>query len=422
MNILYINHYAGGPAWGMEYRPFYLAREWVRAGHRVTIVAASQSHVRARQPAVAGRFTREVVEGVEFVWCATPAYRGNGVGRVVNILAFLRRLGQSRQWLREKPDVVIASSTYPADFGPARRIARRHAATLVWEVHDLWPLSPIELGGMPRWHPFIVWMQRCENAACAGADLVVSMLPKAQAHLRAHGMAAGKFVHVPNGIDPSEWGDGAVAALPPAHAAAIAAARARGHLLVAYAGAHGVANALGTLLDAAARVRDEPVTWLLVGSGPEKAALAERVRAERLDNVVMLDAVAKAAIPTLLRAMDVLYIGLQSEPLFRFGISPNKLMDYMMAARPVICAIAAGNDPVSEAGCGETIAPQDPAALAAAVLRMRALSPDARERLGRAGRAHVEARHTYAVLARSFLDAVATVSGAGGGATERQQA
>lgn len=408
MNILYINHYAGGPAYGMEHRPFYLAREWVRAGHRVTVVAASQSHVRSRQPALVARFTREVVEGVEFIWCATPAYSSNGIGRVINIVAFLRRLGQWRQWLDEKPDVVIASSTYPADFGPARRIARRHGATLVWEVHDLWPLSPIELGGMPRWHPFIVWMQRCENEACAEADLVVSMLPKADAHLRAHGMAADKFVHVPNGIDPAEWDHGASAALPPTHAAAIAAARGKGQLLVAYAGAHGVANALGTMLDAAALLRDEPVTWLLIGGGPEKAALAQRVHSEHLVNVVMLDPVDKVAIPTLLRAMDVLYIGLQSEPLFRFGISPNKLMDYMMAARPVICAIAAGNDPVSEAGCGETIAPQDPGALAAAVRRMSALPPGARERMGQAGRAQVESHHVYAVLARRFLDAVIT--------------
>ena len=405
MNILYINHYAGGPAYGMEYRPFYLAREWVRAGHRVTIVAASQSHVRARQPAMSGRFIRETVDGVDFVWCATPAYRGNGVGRVVNILAFLRRLGAWRQWLDAKPDVVIASSTYPVDFGPARRIAKQHGATLVWEVHDLWPLSPIELGGMPRWHPFIVWMQRCEDAACAGADLVVSLLPKACAHLRAHGMAADRFVHVPNGIDPGEWNDDPVA-LPAQHAAAIAAARERGDLLVAYAGAHGVANALGTLLDAAALLRDEPICWLLIGSGPEKAALAARVRADRLDKVALLDPVPKAAIPALLGAMDVLYLGLQREPLFRFGISPNKLMDYMMAARPVVCAIAAGNDPVSDAGCGETIAPEDPQALAAAVQRLRAMSSDVRVRLGRAGRAYVEANHTYPVLARNFLDAV----------------
>ena len=405
MNILYINHYAGGPAYGMENRPFYLAREWVRAGHRVTIVAASQSHVRARQPAMSGRFIRETVDGVDFVWCATPAYRGNGVGRVVNILAFLRRLGAWRQWLDAKPDVVIASSTYPADFGPARRIAKQHGATLVWEVHDLWPLSPIELGGMPRWHPFIVWMQRCEDAACAGADLVVSLLPKACAHLRAHGMAADRFVHVPNGIDPGEWNDDPVA-LPAQHAAAIAAARERGDLLVAYAGAHGVANALGTLLDAAALLRDEPICWLLIGSGPEKAALAARVRADRLDKVALLDPVPKAAIPALLGAMDVLYLGLQREPLFRFGISPNKLMDYMMAARPVVCAIAAGNDPVSDAGCGETIAPEDPQALAAAVQRLRAMPAEARARLGRAGRAYVEAHHTYPVLARNFLDAV----------------
>ena len=111
MNILYINHYAGGPVYGMEYRCWYLAREWVRAGHSVTIVGASHSHVRAKQPSMNGRFTREVVDGVSFVWCQTPAYRGNGVGRVLNIVAFLRRLGQWRQWLDMRPDVVIASST-----------------------------------------------------------------------------------------------------------------------------------------------------------------------------------------------------------------------------------------------------------------------------------------------------------------------
>ena len=109
---------------------------------------------------------------------------GNGVGRVVNIVSFLRRLGQWRQWLVDKPDVVIASSTYPLDIGPARRMARAHDATLVWEVHDLWPLSPIELGGMSPRHPLMMWMQHAENMACRDADLVVSLLPKADDHLR----------------------------------------------------------------------------------------------------------------------------------------------------------------------------------------------------------------------------------------------
>lgn len=406
MNILYINHYAGGPSYGMEFRPYYLAREWVRAGHAVTIVAASHSHVRSRQPVTSGRFTSECVDGVDFIWCETPEYQGNGVGRVRNIATFLLRLSQWRQWLQQKPDVVIASSTYPADIGPARRLARRHGAKLVWEVHDLWPLSPMELGGMSRWHPFILWMQHAENAACRDADVVISMLPKADAHLRQHGMSAKKFVHVPNGIDPAEWADRDSEPLPTAHTTAIKTAREHGHLLVAYAGAHGVANALNSMLDAATLMRHEPITWLLVGSGPEKRRLQQRVKTEGLNRVILLDPVPKAAIPVLLRCMDVLYIGLQREPLFRFGISPNKLMDYMMAERPILCAIAAGNDPVSDAHCGNTIEPENPNALADAVRQMRNLSIDQRERMGRSGRAFVEENHLYPVLAQRFINAV----------------
>ena len=409
VNILYINHYAGGPSYGMEYRPYYMAREWVRAGHAVTVVAASQSHVRSKQPAVSGRFTHECVDGVDFIWCETPKYQGNGVGRVCNIATFLFRLSQWRQWLRQKPDVVIASSTYPADIGPARRLARKHRAKLVWEVHDLWPLSPMELGGMSRWHPFILWMQHAENAACRDADVVISMLPKADAHLRQHGMSADKFVHVPNGIDPAEWIEADAEPLPMAHTTAIQMARDQGHLLVAYAGAHGIANALDSMLDAAALTRQEPITWLLVGSGPEKQRLQRRVESENLDRIIMLDPVPKAAIPALLKSMDVLYIGLQNEPLFRFGISPNKLMDYMMAARPVLCAITAGNDPVTEANCGLTIEPGNPKALVDAIRKIRDISVEQREYIGRSGKAYVEKNHLYPVLANNFLESIKQV-------------
>lgn len=407
MNILYINHYAGGPAHGMEYRPFYLAREWVRAGHTVTVVGASHSHVRSRQPVMDGQFSEEHTEGVRYVWCATPAYEGNGTRRVVNIFAFLRRLGQWRKWLDGKPNVVIASSTYPLDIYPARHIAHLHGATLVWEVHDLWPLSPIELGGISPWHPFMILLQRAEDAACRSADVVVSMLPKADAHLRTRGMAPDKFFYVPNGIDPAEWGEGSDGALPAPHAAAIRQARRRGHILIGYAGSHGVANALNTMLDAAALTKGEAITWLLVGSGPEKAALATRVALERLDNVIMLDPVPKAAIPILLRAMDVLYIGWHRQPLYRFGISPNKLMDYMMAARPVIHAVEAGNDPVREAGCGLTIAPESAVALAEAVGHMGSVSSAERQRMGQLGRVYVQRHHLYPVLAQRFLERIA---------------
>ena len=177
MNILLINHYAGSPDHGMEFRPYYLARQWTARGHRVTIVAATYSHLRSMQPPEDGPVTDEVRDGIRYLWLRTPGYTGNGIDRIMNMLAFLGRLWLLRGDLERsfQPDVVIASSTYPLDIYPARSIARRTGARLIFEVHDLWPLSPMELGGLSRWHPFIMVMQAAENAAYRSSDAVVNI-------------------------------------------------------------------------------------------------------------------------------------------------------------------------------------------------------------------------------------------------------
>jgi glycosyltransferase involved in cell wall biosynthesis len=409
MNILLINHYAGSVRHGMEYRPFYLAREWVRRGHRVTILASSESHLRNQAPAL-GRRARldECIDGVDYTWLATPPYRGNGAARVRNMGAFVLRVGHESTRLARalRPDAVIASSTYPFDIWPASRIARQADARLLFEVHDLWPLTPIALGGHSRWHPFIMAMQAAENFACRHADAVVSILPKVRPHLEAHGMAPHKLHLVPNGVDPAEW-NAEGAPLPLALEAALAALHRRGRFVVGYAGTHGIANALDTLLDAAALLRDHPVDVVLVGAGPEKTALVRRAAMLGLDNVHFFDSIGKPQIPSLLRRFDLAYIGWQRQPLYRFGISPNKLIDYMMAGRPVLHAVDAGNDPVAEAGCGLTVAPEDPHALASGVLAMFALGDEGLAVLGARGRVHATANHTYPVLAQRFLNALA---------------
>ena len=411
MNILLINHYAGSPRDGMEYRPYYLAREWVGAGHRVQIVAAAYSHVRNRQPVMprGSQVLDEVIDGIAYRWLPTPAYAGNGVGRVRNILAFLSRLWRdSKALVREfRPDVVIASSTYPMDIWVARRIARLARAKLVYEVHDLWPASPIELSGMSTLHPFILMCQKAENDAYRDVDVVVSMLPKVAAHMQSHGLDLRKLHIVPNGIALDEW-QGEPAPLAPALAAQLAALKAAGRTVVGYAGSHGLPNALDVLLDAAALSNDDSLAFVLVGDGHEKARLVQRVRDEGLENVLMLPPIAKVQIPALLAAFDIAYIGWQRVPIYRFGIAPNKLMDYMMAARAVLHSVEAGNDPVAESGCGLTVAPESPAAVADGLLALAARTGEERAAMGARGRAFVIAHHSYGVLAQRFIDAVTT--------------
>ncbi len=403
MNILYLNHYAGTPALGMEFRPHGLAREWVRMGHRVQMLAADFSHVRATQP-VAGDQT---IDGIAYRWVATPPYRGNGLGRVRNIASFLRAVwADTPRLLREfAPDVVIASSTYPMDIWVARRLARRAGAKLVFEVHDLWPLSLIELSGMSRWHPFALLCQWAEDTAYRDADVVVSMLPKVHAHMASRGLDLQKLHIVPNGIALDDW-QGEPAPLREDIAAALATARAAGRTVVGYAGSMGLPNALDTLLDAAALLRGEALQLVLVGSGHERDRLAGRIAAEGLSNVSLWPPIPKAQIPSFLAAIDIAYIGWQRVPIYRFGIAPNKLMDYMMAGCAVLHAVEAGNDPVAEAGAGLTVAPESPPAVADGLRQLATLGADARRAMGQRGRAFVLAQHTYPVLAQNFLKAL----------------
>jgi glycosyltransferase involved in cell wall biosynthesis len=407
VRILLINHYAGSPRHGMEFRPYYLAREWVRAGHEVTIVAASHSHVRAVQPAVPGQPVEEIIDGIRYRWLPTPAYQGNGAGRLRNILSFLRQL-RADAWrlTREfRPDAVIASSTYPMDVWVARKLAKLAKARLVYEVHDLWPLSLIELSGMSPRHPFVMLCGKAEADAYRDAQVVVSMLPCVHEHMASRGLDLHRLHIVPNGFAPEEW-QGGSAPLGATLLAHLDGERAAGRVIVGYAGSMGLPNALDVLLDAAARLRSAPLSFVLVGSGHEATRLEARVVAEGLTNVRFFAPIPKAQIPTLLGHFDIAYIGWQRTPMYRFGIAPNKLIDYLMAGRAVLHSVEAGNDPVAEAGAGLTVAPEDSQAVADGLLKLAALSPAERAAMGERGRAFALAHHAYPVLATRFIEAL----------------
>ena len=409
MNILLINHYAGGPAYGMEFRPYFLAREWVRMGHKVQVVACSHSHVRARNPEMGLAVEkRESIDGIDWLWLNAPAYTGNGVGRLINIATFLARLWWRAEALvaEQRPDMVIASSTYPMDIWVARHLAAKAHCPWIYEVHDLWPQSLIELSGLSPHHPFVRLCAWAERTAYAQADGVVSMLPKVHEHMAGKGLDLRKLSIVPNGVvlDSNAEPVHPPLALPHALQADIQQARDQGHALVGYAGSMGIPNALDTLLDAAALLREAPIRFILVGSGHEKARLAQRIAHEGLNHVRLHDPIPKALIPAFLRELSVAYIGWQRVPLYRFGIAPNKLMDYMMAGCAVLHSVEAGNDPVQEAGCGLTVAPGDAHAVAQGITTLLSLPPEQRHEMGTRGQRFVREHHAYPVLARRFLE------------------
>jgi glycosyltransferase involved in cell wall biosynthesis len=405
MNILLINHYAGSKQHGMEYRPYYLSREWVKLGHKVTIVAASFSHLRMEQPHREASIARDEIDGVCYVWLKTPEYVGNGVRRAWNMIVFAQQLRRHATAVIDaaRPDVVIASSPHPFVIFPAHTIAARCRAQLVFEVRDLWPLTLIELNGMSSWHPFIRCLQFTENYAYRHADCVISTLPKASSYMQSHGMAPEKFAYIGNGICLDEW-ERTSESLPDEHAIVLRRLKQEGYFIVGYVGGHQHSNALGTIVEAAPMLRDSPVVFVVVGHGSEKEHLQHEVTRRGIRNVLFLPSVPKGDVCSLLNSMDALYIGLKSRPIFRYGISPNKLMDYMMAAKPIIHAVDAGNDIVVESGCGISCSAEDPRAVADAVLKLTRCTENERSVMGQHGKDYVLQHHQFPVLARRFLE------------------
>lgn len=403
MNILLINHYAGAPQYGMEYRPFYMAREWVRMGHNVTIVGADFSHLRSKQPNAG----HECIDGINYVWLNTPKYKGNGVGRVLNMLSFIKGLFKNYKKIiiKNSPELVIASSTYPLDIYPAKYIASKYKAKLVYEVHDLWPLSPMELGGMSKYHPFIMVMQVAEKYAYKVVDKVISMLPKAEEHMLEHGLNPDKFFYVSNGVDVSEWSK-ETKKIPEKHQECIEKLKSQNKFIIGYAGGHAISNALTFLINAAEKIDDSNIYFVLVGKGIEKDNLENLVKIKNLKNIIFLEAINKQAIPDLLHKIDCLYIGWNKMPLYRFGVCPNKLFDYMMAGKPIIHSITAGNDLVKEADCGISVPAEDIDAIAKAIIKMKNLSKQERDKMGKRGKEFVIKNHDYKILAKKFLDSL----------------
>lgn len=219
------------------------------------------------------------------------------------------------------------------------------------------------------------------------------------------GLDAQRWYYVPNGIEPDAQ-EVAVARSDTPPTALARRWRAEGRMVVVYAGALGRPNNVESLVRAMALQRDagQRSVAVIVGRGELQEQLRQMVEQLQLeDRVALFGQIPKMDVLGLLREASVGYISLCPEPLFRFGVSPNKLFDYMVAGLPVIFAVRAGNDPVTESCCGVTVDPGDPQAICNGITQLAALTEDARQAMGERGRAYVVQRHGYRQLAQDYL-------------------
>lgn len=404
MNILLLNHYAGSPSMGMEFRPYYMAREWVKMGHQVQIVAGDYSHLRIENRKIEEDFQKEVIEGIEYIWLRTGDYKGNGIKRALTMFRYVGKLWLNAKKIAKewKPDVVICSSTYPLDTYAGQRIAKKAGAKLIHEIHDMWPVTLIEQGGMSKYHPFVMMMQMAENSFCRNADCVVSLASHAKEYLIYHGMKSEKFVHISNGVVKEEWEHSEP--LPEIHKELFERLKKEGKFILCFFGSHTKSYALTNLIQAVQDLENPDIAVVFVGNGTQKEELKTLAKEKLEESFFFLPPVPKTIIPELLKYPDVLYVASIYDEIFRFGICMNKLFDSMMAGKPILYSVAAPNNYIEQYHCGISVTDHGMESLKMGIETLFSMTEEERKKMGFNGKRAILEHFTYEKLADQFAE------------------
>lgn len=391
-----INQYSSTPETAMGGRHYYLAQELAKKGHKVYVVAGRYSHLLRKPKQFSEKYlVEEITPNFSFVWVNLPEYReAHSKQRVFNWFNFSWKLKGLDNIIPDSPDVILYSSPSPIGYLGAKFLANKFKSKFIFEVRDIWPLTLIELGSHSPKHPFIRLMQWIEDRAYKKADFVFSNLFNAIEHMQIHGLNKTKFHWIPNGVSLQEVMSKDPLALSTLNEIP------KDKFIIGYTGTLGVANAMDDLIKAASIVStNNAIHFVLVGSGKEKEFLVEQARSLNLNNITFIDAIPKKQIQSMLEQFDICYIGWQKNALYRFGIAPNKLPEYLFAGKPIIHAFSGKGDVVQQANAGLTIEAESPQAIADAVEKLYSLTEEQRQILGINGKKFVLQHLNYEMIA-----------------------
>jgi len=384
-------------------RALDLAESLASRGHRVTVIAGRPNH-----PATLSRSFCRQAAAMEDVPAGyrvlrVPVFRSRDARAWKRLLTYATFM-LSAAWkgvAQPRSDAVLAISPLPTGLA-ALAVHLWHRAPLIFDLQDIWPDSARACGVMEEGLS-IRALRRVERRLYRSCAHVVGISQGFRRYLREQGVPPDRISVIANGAEARRFSGAG-----PDRGARRERPAGSG-FRVGYVGNLGLAQGLDTLLDAAQRLRQEAVSFLLIGEGVDKERLERRSREAGLVNVRFLRGVPRGCVPALLAACDALLVMLRADPLFQITI-PSKVYEYMAAGKPVLCSVGGEcTDLVREAGCGLAVPPSDGAALAAGIEKLRQ-NPLAGRAMGEAGAHWVRTHFERSQLMETYSELIEAVA------------
>jgi glycosyltransferase involved in cell wall biosynthesis len=396
-NLWIINQYLTTPKLnGDGYRHSYLANHFIKSGYDVTLITSSFSHQPKKDIRYNGLF-KVINENYKILLVKGNRFsNAKGIPRILSWVLFCLLLFFIPKRKLSKPDIIVVSSM---SLLPVLNVVfyykiRYPKVKFIFETRDIWPLTIIELGGYSASNIFVKFLAWVEKLGYHKADHLVSVLINADKHItNVLGHNNFRFTWISNGYNLSTdeqttpLNKSTLAKLP------------KDKFLIGYAGTLGKANAMEYIVEAMNRLNNE-VHLCILGSGSDKKSLMDIVTK---DNVSFMDKIPKKEVLPFLQSCDVLYLGAHNSQIYNYGISAQKMFEYMYAGKPILMSGDFEGNIVSLAKCGVVIPAEDTPELCKAITDFQQKNKEYLNELGKNGKEYLLNNFTYDLLSKEYI-------------------
>lgn len=397
MKVLYFHQHFTTPKAGGAIRSYEFAKRLIARGHQVTMVTGGDYKKFGLTPTHKKNIYRGDIDGIDVIQISIPY--SNSDGLIKRALSFVKFAWKGVQIAMKEEYDLLSATTTPLTAGiPGIAAKWFRRKPFVFEVRDLWPELPKALGMK---NPLaLLGMSILEKRSYHAADACIGLSPGIREGILKRSQKGKKVAMIPNGCDLDIFTPGSRADFPlegfdPTDTIAV------------FTGAHGIANGIGAILDAAKVLKDKgrnDIKLVFVGDGKMKPAMVVRAQKEGLDNCRFYDPVNKATLKGIMSSADIGLMVLANVPAFYYGTSPNKFFDYISSGLPVLNNYPGWlADMISEHDCGVVVKPEDPVAFADGLI-MLADNKDKREAWGKHSRTLAESQFGRDLLGKQFVD------------------
>lgn len=397
--VWYVSQYAAPLKYTFGSRHFFLANEFQKLGYKTYVIASAYNKFfegANKFPPSTQIYNCEVIDGVETVWIKGITYKKNGgVKRILSWFLFTYRLLFIPQITIEKPTVVIISSLSLPPILAGIYFKYKYKCKLIVEIRDIWPLTLVDVVGVSKYHPLVLLLGWIEKQGYNYADVITATMPAADQHIKQIINKPFKFTCIPQGVLPQFLDK--KAPLPPNFRELNIPTN---KFIIGYAGSLSSANTIDVLIAAMAQLDATKFHACIMGNGPDKEFF--KTLAKQLTNITFIDGVDKQQVASFLAYCDILYLGVKKKKIYEYGLSLNKCMDYMYAAKPIVMSYTGTKNIILDANCGNIVPAEDPAALANLITTYSQKSVDELKEIGLRGKTYLVNNCTFEKLGAQY--------------------